>query len=144
MSDQATEQLVRRARRSLWFVLLVLLLLGAYAIALNFFPGSDAAHAADRVAPLLPIVIVIGIAALSARKGAADAQALRVLLADELRQYALQRAQRNGLFAVLVAQPLLVALFGTISPASPLVMMAVATTVIALATVLASVLFYDR
>jgi hypothetical protein len=61
-----------------------------------------------------------------------------------LRQQSLQRAWRNGLLAVLLAQPLLALLFALAAPPQPLLLMASLTVLTGVATVLGSVLMYDR
>jgi hypothetical protein len=70
--------------------------------------------------------------------------AMKALLNDELRARALNRAYRNGLIAALLAQPLLVLLLSAAGLPYPLVSMASATLLIAVATVLCSLLAYDR
>lgn len=143
-----TELLVRYARRSLWVAMAVLAMLGAYAVLINLYPESAAAALAERMFMLLPIVLAIVIAALrSSLKGAsADPKtpAMKAVLGDELRRHSLNRACRNGFFAVLFAQPLLALLVGVTYLPYPAVLMASATALVGVGVVLGSMLAYDR
>lgn len=119
------------SRRSLWFALAVVALLGVAAVA------TLAGHngMGTRLFYLLPVVIVIGAAGLGRSAGRAQ---MRLLASDELRQFSLGRAYRNGFFAALAAQPLLA--WGAPTPA----VMAAATVTLAVLAALASVLWFDR
>lgn len=140
--------LVRYSRHSLWLAVAVLALLGAYAVLINLYPDSGAAALAERMFMLLPLALVIVIALLrSSLKGvSADpgAPPMRALLGDELRQHSLNRACRNGLFAVLFAQPLLALLVGVTYLPYPAALMACATALVGVGVVLGSMLAYDR
>lgn len=139
-----SDSLVSYSHRSLWFALAFIVVLGATALSLAIFPG---AKISGSVAALLPLAIVFAAVALRARGGKLAAQhpaAMKTIQDDELRQQSLNRAYRNGLLAVLVAQPLLA--FSLLSfPASyPLAVMAAATVTFGAVVVLASLLAYDR
>jgi hypothetical protein len=69
---------------------------------------------------------------------------MKVLLQDELRQFALQRALRNGFIAVLALQPVLAFTLTGLPVAAPLALMAALTCMSGVCAVIASVLFYDR
>ena len=140
--------MVRYSRWSLYFALALLLALGAYAVLMHSYPDSSAAAAANRYAIMLPVAIVIALAALRStlngvRPHAREA-AMKIVLNDELRAQMLSRAYRNGLVAVMVAQPVLVLLLSAAAMPMPLVPMASATVLIGVATVLCSLLAYDR
>lgn len=143
-----SDLLVKYARRGLWTALLLLLALGAYATVVNVFPDSEAAALARRLFALLPIAIVIALAALrsslkgvrSDRRGAA----MKAVLDDEWRRHSLNRAYRNGLAAVLLAQPALALLLSSTTLPQPLVLMAAATALVGTGAVLCSMLAYDR
>lgn len=131
MSSQLQDEVepaVRYSRRSLWFALAVVLLLGAAAVLTA--RGGD-----TTLFSLLPVLIVIGAAALG-RPGSGPE--MKALASDELRQFSLGHAWRNGFLAVLVVQPLL-----AWQAASPSLMATVTATAGVLA-VLASLLWYDR
>lgn len=144
----ASDLLVRYNRRSLWLAVAVLAVLGAYALLINLVPDSAAAALAERMFMLLPLALAIVIAALrSSLKGvSADpaAPAMKAVLGDELRQHSLNRACRNGLFAVLFAQPLLALVLGVSYLPYPVALMASGTALVGVGVVLASMLAYDR
>lgn len=143
-----SESLASYSRRSLWLALAVMIVLGAYALLINIWPDSPAAAMASRFAVLLPVAIVIAVAALRASlKGSSADPAgapMKRLLHDELRQQSLHHACRNGLFGVLLAQPLL-ALVLQLAPAThPVALMASATVLVGAAAMLGTFLAYDR
>lgn len=142
------DQLVHYSRSSLWLAVAVLAMLGAYAVLINLYPDSAAAALAERMFMLLPLALVLVIALLrTSLKGvSADpgAPPMKALLGDELRQHSLNRACRNGLFAVLFAQPLLALLVGVSYLPYPAVLMACATALTGVGVVLGSMLAYDR
>jgi hypothetical protein len=141
-----SDTLVTFSHRSLWMALAILLLLAAWAVTVNLFPGSVAAEMAGHAAVILPLAIIIAVAALqSSLKGLSldpRSKAMKAVLDDELRRQSMQRACRNGLLAVMLAQPLLAFLVAALP--QPLILMASLTVLTAVATVLASVLAYDR
>jgi hypothetical protein len=143
-----SETLVTISHRGLWLALILLLLLACWAVAVNLFPGSAAAAMAGNAARLLPVAIVIAVGALQlSLKGLSAnprSKAMKAVLDDELRQQSMQRACRNGLLAVLFAQPALAFGFTFADLPQPLVLMASLTVLTGVATVLGSVLVYDR
>ena len=140
--------LVRYSRWSLYFALALLLALGAYAVLIHAYPDSPAAAMAHRLAILLPVAMVIALAALRSTLHGVRAHpreaAMKAVLNDELRTQSLHRAYRNGLVAVLGVQPLLVFVLSSQTLPFPLLAMACATLLIGVATVLCSLLAYDR
>lgn len=143
-----SDTLVQYSHRALWTALALLLALAAWAIAVNLFPASAAAGMAAKAALLLPLAIVIAIAvlrrSLRGLSGDPASPAMKAVLRDELRQQSMQRACRNGLLAVLLAQPLLALLFAVAALPQPVLLMATLTVLTGVVTVLASVLKYDR
>ena len=143
-----TETLVTFSRRGLWCALVLLLALGGYALLINLEPNAAAAATASRMMALLPIVIVVAVAALrSAAKGVSTrvtSGPMKAMLNDELRQQSLRLAYRNGLMAVLLAQPVLVLLLAWSGVQQPAMLMASATALTGVLVVLGSLLVYDR
>ncbi len=143
-----TDVLLKYSRRSLWVLLGSLTILAGAALVSNFFPDSAGAAMAQRVFTLFPIAIVIALGALRGTLGGVAADpgkgAMKALLSDEWRLQCLNRAYRNALFAVLLAQALLALLLTVFTVASPVATMASATAFIGVATVLVSMLVYDR
>lgn len=142
------DQLVRYSRGGMWIALVLMALIGAGGGAMIGFPRSEAANVAHTMWMLLPIVIVLALAALkSAARGARidpDGPPMKAMLNDELRQDSLKRAFRNGFIAVLIVQPLLALAPAWIEVAHPVSMMACLTIVTGMAVLVASMLYYDR
>lgn len=139
-----SDSLVSYSHRSLWGALAFILVLGTTAISLAIFPG---ARISGNVAALLPVAIVFVAVGLRSRGGKLAARhpdAMKAIQDDELRQQSLNRAYRNGLLAVLVAQPLLAFLLASFPASFPLAVMAAATVTTGAVVVLASLLAYDR
>ena len=143
-----SELLVKYSRLGLYLALVLLLALGSYAFLINVYPDSAAAATAHRCAILLPILIVIALASLRSQLHGVRAHpreaAMKALHSDELRAQSLSRAYRNGLTAVLLAQPVLVFILSAAALPFPLVPMASATVLIGAVTVLCSLIFHDR
>ncbi|MES2048783.1 MAG: hypothetical protein V4447_10310 [Pseudomonadota bacterium] len=141
------DALVRLSHRGLILALTLVALLGGSAFMLTMFPESAAADVAGFAMKLLPVAIVIGVAALRPTKeklpGLSSPQ-MKAILKDELRQLSLRKAYRNGLIAVLILQPLLMLLMTFVPAAYPLALMASMTVTIGVVVALASLLWYDR
>jgi len=144
MTEQATsiDHAVRMSHRQLMAALGLLLLLGAAAL-LGFGEGA-AAQAGGALWKALPLVIVITVAALRNMVKRVDARALDAVRKDELRQASLQRAWRNGFLAVLFLQPVLALGLSWSAAAHGVALMAAVTVTLGAATVLTSLLWYDR
>jgi hypothetical protein len=128
----------RYSRRSLWTVLVLLVLVGAI--------GLSPLGSVPRLRPLVPVAIVIAVIALrwSARSVGADSRVMRRVFDDELRRQSLALAFRDALIAVMGMQPLL-AIGITMWPfAVPAAFMACATAEVGLVTLIASLLIRDR
>lgn len=143
-----SELLVKISHRGLWMALSLMLILGAYALVINLAPNSQVATGGGRLLALLPLAIIIALAAMhTSRKGVSGdprSKAMQAVLSDELRQQSLHRAYRNALVTVLFAQPALALLVSVTSAPYPMVLMASLTVLAGVATLLGSILAYDR
>lgn len=148
VTPDQTDVLVRLSRRSLWLALGVILLLAATGAAQLAFPESALAAAAAKLSMLLPLAIVIAAAALRRTAGGASLSpsnpALQAVRNDELRQFALNRAWRNGFIAVLLLQGPLALLLTATAPDNAVALMAGASVVTGAVVMLACLLYYDR
>ena len=137
------DRLLAFSRRQLWFALGSVLVLAALAVGLLAFPGAEAP---SRLFSLLPIVIVLAVAALKSGggRGAPSSAEVQALVDDELRQASQHRASRNGFLAVLAAQAVLAPVLAWLSTPYPVALMAVLTIATGLSVFLGSVLYHDR
>jgi hypothetical protein len=137
------DQLIAFSRRQLWFALGAVLVLAAVAAGTLVFPGAEGP---TRLFSLLPIVIVLALAALKTSGGrdAPTSAEVRALVDDELRQASQHRASRNGFLAMLTAQAVLAPGLVWFSPPNPVALMAVLTIATGLTVFLASLLYHDR
>lgn len=144
----ATETLTRFARRSLWLALLLILLLGVYAVLANAFPGSSAAHRGTWLMTLLPIAIVFAIVWLRSSPRGADANAanapMQAVLHDELRQLGMHKAYRAAFFSMLLCQPILGFTLAWMALSAVPLIMATVTVVVGASVFLATFLLCDR
>lgn len=142
------ESLERYSRRGIWIALALLIILAAYAVAINFFPEADASAGATRLLALLPIAITIALLAMrTALKGTQPdtrGRAMQRLLHDELRVHSTNLSYRNGFFGMLLAQPILFMCLSLAPQSYPLALIASATALIGVVVFLASLLAYDR
>lgn len=134
--------LERYSRRSLWTLLLLIIVIGAFAALSYFYPE------ASRMSIVIPVLTVIAVAVLrSSAKGAdvdPSSPGMKAIINDELRQASMHRAFRNAFIAVLMLQPLLVFAPEWIAIARPAPMMAIVTIWFGMLVMVASVLFHDR
>jgi len=144
MAEQATsiDTAARTSHRQLLVALGLLLLLGVAAL-LGLGEGA-AAQAGGALWKVLPLILVIAVAALHRMQRKVDARALEAVRKDELRQASLSRAWRNGFFAVLGLQPVLALGLGWSGTQHGVALMAAGAVTLGAATVLASLLWYDR
>ena len=141
------ELLLRVSRRSLFVLLALVLLFAATIIAHVLRPGSLLADWASR-APWLLTFVVLGVililnAPLRRPFRAADPE-MKQMLNDAFRQAQLARAQRAALVAVVLAQIPLAVLVSTVSTVAAVTVMGVGTVAVAMTTLIASFLFFDR
>jgi hypothetical protein len=144
MAEQLTsiDAAARVSHRHLLAALGLVLLLGLAAL-LSFGPSASA-RAGHALWMLLPVIIAIMAVALRGVDKQVDARALEAVRNDELRQASLQRAWRNGFFAVLALQPALALGLSWSEASNAVALMAAAAVTVGAATVLASLLWYDR
>jgi hypothetical protein len=144
MAEQATsiETAARTSHRHL-LVALGLLLLSGVAALLSFGEGA-AAQAGGALWKTLPLILIIAVAALHRMQRRVDARALEAVRKDELRQASLSRAWRNGFFAVLGLQPALALGLTWSGTQHGVALMAASAVTVGAATVLATLLWYDR
>lgn len=134
------DKLIAFSRRQLWFALAAVCVLAAAAVGVLAFPGAPAA---TRLFSLLPVAIVLAVAALRTR-GAPTSAEVRALVDDELRQASQHQASRNGFLAMLAAQLVLAPALTWLSTPSPLALMAVLTIATGVTVFLGSLLYHDR
>ena len=138
--------LVRLSHLSLWMLLATVLYLGG-AMLLILLGGAQLAEMARSALVLLPVANAIAFAALRVKgrkAGCARSAQMRAVMNDELRQQALAKAYRNGFFAGMastVAFAPVVSIAGVEKAPAVLVVLVVVSGV---ATMLGSVLYYDR
>jgi small-conductance mechanosensitive channel len=144
MAEELTpiDAAARIAHRQLLAALGLIVLLGL--AALLGFGSADMARAGSKLWTVLPVIIMIAVASMQRMARRVDAHALHAVRKDELRQASLSRAWRNGFFAVLGLQPLLALAITWGAAANGIALMAAGTVTIGAATVLASMLWYDR
>jgi hypothetical protein len=142
-----TEELTRLSRRSLWTMLVLVLLFGAWGALSIGLGGPEGKAFAARFSVPLPLFIVIAAIALKPKKGLRidpAAPATKAFWKDELRQASLNVACRNGFLAVLLVQPVLALGSTWLPPAHPAALMACLTLTTGAAVAIASMLYYDR
>jgi len=140
------ELLSQQARRQLWAALALVLILGTATLAALAFPTARGLGGATALWTALPVLIVIGIAAVhrTSHGSAAARRALHDLGNDELRRHSMQLAWRNGFFAMLAVQvPFALAASG-LNVSNGIAVMAAATVMTGVAGMLASLLWHDR
>ena len=147
-APDATEALTRFARRGLWLALLLILLLGIYAVLANAFPESSAARHGAWLMSLLPIAIFFAIVWLrsSLRRENAHAAnpAMHAVLHDELRQISMHKAFRAAFFSVLLCQPIMGFTLAWMPLPAGAQIMATVTIVVGACVFLATFLLCDR
>jgi hypothetical protein len=149
--DNSSESLVRFSRRSMGTMLVIVLVLGATALAMTLWPEGAASRFMARSAWVVPVAIVILAAALRGtlrgQRWDPRSPEARAILNDELRQSSLNRSSRAALIVVLVAQIPLELLFGMLvqlSATRTALAMAEATITLGMATFISFFLFLDR
>ncbi len=142
MPADQTERLVQFSRRQLWCVLIFLLVLGAGHLVNLFVPGKSAALVS------LPIFLAVFFAMPSPKTNgigfASTSPAMKALQNDELRQFALAKAFRNGFFILLAYPPLCAIALTGWAVADPLPAVVASGAWLGAVVFLASLLWYDR
>jgi hypothetical protein len=141
-STDQTERLVQFSRRQLWFVLVFLLVLGAGHMVDLYAPTKISALVG------VPIFLVAFFAMPSLKATGIDFSganpAMQALRNDELRQFALAKAFRNGFFVLLAYPPLCAFALTGLAVANPLPAVVASGAWLGAVVFLASVLWYDR
>lgn len=142
------ERYLRFTRGSMVLTLVVILVLGAWCLAMAFAADGGAPWG-SRLGWILPIgmPIAFGILQRTTLRGERwdpKAPEARVILRDEWRRANMDRAMRVALIVVLVAQVPLGLAFTQIPTLRALMAMAAATTTLGMATVIACFLYFDR
>jgi hypothetical protein len=142
------DQLLRASRRALLIVLFMVLTLGATVLGRALWPESILATWPMRLPWLLPFfVVMLGVAGRLLMRGRTwDSKGLgmKKIQHDEFRQLNLARAQRAALITALVLQLPLGLLFAHLPGMRAVMAMGVTTITLAIATLIASFLFFDR
>ena len=138
-TNRDSEQLVRKSHRTLWGLLALISLLALGAVLNLMEHDTSLRH-------ILPVVFTLTVLFLAvATRGTSPSNpAMRAVLADELRQASLARAQRNGLFAALLIQAPMCAALEWFGSAHPAALMACMTAFTGATAVIISMLCYDR
>lgn len=131
----------RMSHRHLMAALMIVGMLGFAAVLSLTTSGGDAGQTLWRV---LPVLIALTAASLHRMYRRVETRAMKAVRNDELRQASLTRAWRYGLFAVLVAQPLLALGLTWSGAANAVALMAAATICIGAGTALTTLQWYDR
>ena len=134
--------LERYSRRSLWTLLFLIIVIGAFAALSYFYP------AVSSMSIVIPVLTVIAVAALRTSAKGADVNpsspGMKAIINDELRQASMHRAFRNAFLAVLAVQPVLAFAPELVAIARPAPVMAIFTIWFGMMVMISSVLYYDR
>jgi hypothetical protein len=147
MVSSATDLIVAHSRRQLWVALIIVLTLGAGALATLAFPDKAGRTGGFYVMIFFPEFVAIALMSLRKSKrqlGDVSAARVQAVVDDELRRHSLGMGWRNGFFVMLLAQPLIgLAVIWSGTP-HPVALLSAATALAGVTTALASVLYYDR
>jgi hypothetical protein len=143
MADHTTpiDAAAQMSHRHLMAALAIIGALGVTAMLSLTRAGGDAGKILWTV---LPVMITVTAASLHRMYRRVDTRAMKAMRSDELRQASLQRAWRNGFFAVLGAQPLLALGLTWSGAAYGVALMAAATVTIGAGVALTTLQWYDR
>ncbi len=145
MTTNQTESILRLARRNLFIVLLLILLLGGTLLSNVFQPDSPFSRWPSELPWLLPVGMVILFTTSMARvRWDPQSPEVRAILSDEWRRLNLHRAMRIAFFIVLIAQVPQTFLFMQLPVLRALMGMATATITLAMSAFLALFLIFDR
>jgi hypothetical protein len=147
-SHDKTDLLLRASRRALFVVLLMVVAFGATVLGRAIWPESVLATWPARMPWLLPVLVVMSlIGGRMFRKGRIwdpHGPEMKKIQQDEFRRMNLSRAQRAALIVVLVLQIPLGLLFVHLPAMRAVMAMGVATITLAIVTLIALFLFFDR
>lgn len=145
-TSSGLEAMVTWSRRSIWCAVCVALFLGAVGIVFGISASPPLIVMAGTGMKVLPIFIVILVAALisSRLRIGASKELMRAIQNDELRLVASTRAYRNGFCAALGAVVLVALTLMWWTVPNPLLLLLCVTTCSGIVTLLVSFLYYDR
>lgn len=132
----------RVSHRQLLVVLAFVLLLGI--AALLQFADPDLARAGSALWLLMPVATAVIVGTLFSMQKRVAKDSMKAVQNDELRRASLHVALRNGLVATMALQPLLAVGLTYGSFKHEVSIMAAATVIAGIVTVLASVIWCDR
>jgi FtsH-binding integral membrane protein len=146
--EPTIEALARFSRRSLFAVLVMILVLGATAIAMAVAPESMFARWPGVMPWLIPMFTIFAAVVLRTSGGGRlwnpASREVKAVLEDEFRQANLARAQRATLIVVLAAQIPLALLFTSLPASQALMALAISTITLGMATLITLFLLFDR
>jgi hypothetical protein len=145
MTTTQADLILRFARRNLFIVLAMVLILGGTLLSNVFRPDAAFSRWPVRAPWLLPIATII-VAGVSMRgmKLKPQSAEMKALLADEWRHANLNRASRTAFVVVLVAQVPQALLFLDLPVLRAVMGMAAATITLAMTTFITLFLIFDR
>jgi hypothetical protein len=145
METSKTEAVSRIARRNLYIVLFMVLVLGGTLLSGVLWPESAFSQWPSRAPWLIPmgIIFLAGATGVGVR-WRPDSPDVQAVLTDEWRQQNLSRAIRIAFVLVLAAQVPQALLFSDLPPLRAAMGMAVMTITVALATLITLFLLFDR
>lgn len=142
------EMLLRVNRRALAVVLLLIVFLGATAMAMALWPDTWLGEWPLRFPLLFPIAVLLAFSCLRFLRGGrdfrADAAEVKVVLNDDFRRANLLRAQRIALVLILIAQVPLGLLFMRVETPRAVIGMGGTTIALGVSAVILLFLFFDR
>ncbi len=142
------EMLLRMNRRALAVLSLLIVFLGATAMAMALWPDTPLAEWPLRFPLLFPIAVLVAFFSLrffgGGREFRADAAEVKVILNDDFRRANLLRAQRIALVLILIAQVPLGVLFMRVQPTRAVIGMGGTTIALGVSAVILLFLFFDR
>jgi hypothetical protein len=146
--ESRSERYLRFSQRSLAILLGLVLTMGALGLAITLRPEIGSRWMVQ-AGWMLPTAMVLALGALQqtmlrGERWRADAPEVRAIREDEWRQANMNRALRAALGVVLVAQVPLGLSLGQLPAMRAVMAMAVATSVLGMATLLALFLFFGR
>ena len=130
--------LERHSRRSLWIVLVLLLVAGAAILSPMGLPAW--------MMPLVPMALLVAVVGLklSAKSAGATSRTMERVLDDEWRRRSLNLACRDALIVVMGLQPVLALVLTRWPVDVPAAFMAASTSIAGLVSLIASLLVRDR
>lgn len=140
------ETVARSARRALFALLFMILILGGTLLSNVLRPDSPFSRWPSRAPWAIPIGVVIIVAASASgrRRWDPNAPEVRAVLKDEYRVTNFQKAIRVAFITILVAQVPLAFFFTSLPPFRAAMGMAVATITLAMITLITFFLIFDR